>query len=60
MNEIAAVSNVVDQYNKVLTYGDVDPAVEYPKFIDALKTAGIDKIVADFQAQADEWYRQNH
>ena len=60
MNEITAVSNVVDQYNKVLTYGDVDPAVEYPKFLDALKTAGIDKIVADFQAQADEWYRRNH
>ena len=56
-NEAAAVSNVVTQYNDVLVYGDVDPAVEYPKFIAALKEAGIDKVIADYQAQADEWLK---
>ena len=59
MNEITAVSNVVEQYNDVLSYGDVDPATEYPKFIQALKDAGIDKIIEDFQAQADEWVKEN-
>jgi putative aldouronate transport system substrate-binding protein len=59
MNEITAVSNVVEQYSSVLMYGEVDPAVEYPKFLDALKTAGIDKIIADFQAQADGWVKEN-
>lgn len=59
MNEVTAVSNVVEQYNNVLTYGDVDPAVEYPKFLAALKDAGIDKIIADYQAQADEWVKAN-
>ena len=59
MNEVTAVSNVVEQYSDVLTFGDVDPAVEYPKFIAALKDAGIDKIIADYQAQADEWVKAN-
>ena len=59
MNEITAISNVVEQYSKVLMYGDVDPAVEYPKFIAALKDAGIDKVIADFQTQADEWVKAN-
>ncbi|MBQ3374972.1 MAG: ABC transporter substrate-binding protein [Erysipelotrichaceae bacterium] len=59
MNEIAAVSNVVDQYNKVLIYGDVNPDEVYPQFLAALKEAGIEKIVADYQAQADEWLRAN-
>ncbi len=59
MNEVTAVSNVVEQYNDVLTYGDVDPDVEYPKFLQALKDAGIDKILEDYQQQADEWAAAN-
>ena len=55
MNEIAAVSNVVDQYLKPLTFGDVNPDEYYPQFLDALKAAGIDTIIADYQAQANEW-----
>jgi len=53
--QVAAVSNVVDQYLKVLTFGDVDPDEFYPQFLDALKVAGIDDIIADYQAQADAW-----
>ena len=59
LNEISAVSNVVEQYSDSLLYGDVDPAVKYPEFLQALKDAGIDKIVADYQAQADEWVKVN-
>jgi len=59
MNEITAIGNVVEQYNSVLSYGDVDPEVEYPKFIAALKDAGINKLIADYQAQADEWVKVN-
>lgn len=54
-NEAAAVSNVVDQYLKPLTYGDVNPDEVYPQFLEALKAAGIDKIVADYQTQANDW-----
>ena len=58
-NEVTAVSNVIEQYSDVLAFGDVDPSVEYPKFLAALKDAGIDKIVADYQAQVDEWLKTN-
>ncbi|MBR4421502.1 MAG: ABC transporter substrate-binding protein [Erysipelotrichaceae bacterium] len=58
-NEIAAVSNVVDQYSNVLMYGDVNPDEQYPVFLQALKDAGIDKIVADYQTQADAWVKAN-
>ncbi|MCR4634437.1 MAG: ABC transporter substrate-binding protein [Erysipelotrichaceae bacterium] len=59
LNEVTAVSNVVEQYSNVLMYGDVNPDEKYPEFIAALKDAGIDRIVADFQAQADEWIKVN-
>lgn len=59
LNEIAAVSNVVDQYDNVLKYGDVDPADFYPQFLSDLKAAGIDNIIADFQTQADAWIADN-
>ena len=59
INEVTAVSNVVDTYLKTLTFGDDDPAVVYPKFLAALKEAGIDKIIADYQAQADQWIKEN-
>ena len=55
LNEFAAVTNVVEQYNTVLIYGDVDPSVEYPKFIAALKEAGIDKIIEEYNNQAKDF-----
>jgi putative aldouronate transport system substrate-binding protein len=56
--EVAAVRNVFDQYNKALETGTVDPTVELPKFLKALKSAGIDKIIAEKQRQLDEWAKQ--
>ena len=57
--QIEAVQQVVEQYSNPLQYGDVDPSVEYPKFIAALKAAGIDDIVADYQVQANAWLKGN-
>ncbi len=59
MNEVTAVSNVVEQYSNVLMYGDVNPDEKYPEFLQALKDAGMDRIIADFQTQADEWVKVN-
>lgn len=59
LNEVAAVSNVVSQYNDVLTFGDVDPDEFYDQFISELKAAGIDTIIADYQTQADAWLADN-
>lgn len=55
--QVAAVSNVYDQYFKVLTYGDVDPAEYLPKFLEELEAAGINDIITEYQAQVDEWLK---
>ena len=59
MNEATAVNVVVEKYNKVLTYGDVDPATVYPQFIQELEQAGIDNLIANYQQQVDEWLKSN-
>lgn len=53
--EVAAVSNVVTQYRLPLETGSVDPAKLLPEFIEKLKAAGLDKIIAEKQKQLDEW-----
>lgn len=53
--QVAAVSNVSSQYLNALTYGDVDPAEFLPQFLTALEGAGINDILADYQAQVDAW-----
>ncbi len=55
MNEITACQNVASKYVNALKWGVVNPEEAYPKFIDELKTAGIDAIVADAQKQYDDW-----
>ncbi len=60
MNEYAAVSNVVSQYKDVLNFGDVDPdSGVYEQFLSDLESAGINAIIADYQAQADAWLAAN-
>ncbi|URN95067.1 MAG: ABC transporter substrate-binding protein [Candidatus Pristimantibacillus lignocellulolyticus] len=57
--EYAAVSNVITEYKLPLETGSVDPAKILPQFIEKLKAAGIDKIVAEKQKQLDEWAKAN-
>lgn len=60
LNEYAAVTNVVSQYGDVLNYGDVDPdAGTYQQFLNDLEAAGINTIIADYQAQANDWLAAN-
>ncbi len=53
-NEIAAVAAVCAQYLPSLESGSADLDVYYPQFIEALKKAGIDKIIAEKQSQVDK------
>jgi putative aldouronate transport system substrate-binding protein len=53
--ELAAIENVIQQYAAGLETGTLDPETNLPKFIDALKAAGIDEIIAEKQRQLDEW-----
>lgn len=53
--EVAAVSNVINQYRMGLESGTLDPKAILPEFIAKLKASGIDKIVAEKQSQLSAW-----
>jgi putative aldouronate transport system substrate-binding protein len=53
--EIAQTTSVYKEYKDILMSGTGDPAKTLPEFLDKLKKAGADKIVAEKQKQIDEW-----
>jgi putative aldouronate transport system substrate-binding protein len=53
--EFAQVASVVEEFVPSMAVGAVDPDVYLPKLLDKLKTAGVDKIIADQQAQLDKF-----
>jgi putative aldouronate transport system substrate-binding protein len=60
-NEITAVSNVLTQYEPALESGTIDPAdssVGLDVMISALHDAGLDIVLAEYQAQLDAWLAQ--
>ncbi|MFC4778805.1 ABC transporter substrate-binding protein [Paenibacillus sp. GCM10023252] len=52
--EAAQVAAVMKEFDH-LELGVVDIDKQYPKFLDKLKKAGADKIIAEKQKQLDEW-----
>ncbi len=54
-NEVAACTNVQNQYKLGLECGVVDPETVLPEYIEALEAAGIQVIVEEKQRQLDEW-----
>ena len=54
--EIAAINAAVDEYKKVLGFGaSEDPLATLEELRTALKDAGVEKVVAEFQAQWDAY-----
>ncbi|MFN8443811.1 MAG: ABC transporter substrate-binding protein [Caldilineaceae bacterium] len=53
--ELTAIATVADGLNRALMTGYVDPEVELPNYIDALKAAGIDTVKAEVEKQYDAW-----
>lgn len=53
--EYAALTNVKNQYKIALEDGILDPDTILPKYISALKDAGIEKYTAEKQKQLDAW-----
>ena len=49
---------MIMQYYCGLDCGSVDPETTIPQFVQALKEAGIDDIIAEKQAQYDAWRAQ--
>lgn len=54
-NQLAALETVAAKYRRGLECGSLDPATELPKFIEELKNAGIDEVIAVKQEQLDAW-----
>ena len=53
--EVAAVSNVLNEYRAGLEFGVMDPETTLPEFLGALDAAGINTIIEEKQRQLDEW-----
>jgi len=53
--EIASLTNVFHEYLSGLEYGSVDIDTVLPKFQQALRDAGIEKVIAENQRQFDEF-----
>lgn len=54
-NEITAISNVRDQYQMQIENGACDIETMLPEYIQALKDAGMEKVIAEKQSQLDAW-----
>lgn len=53
--ECATIDSVISQYSSLIAYGAVDPATQLPEFLQALESAGINKVIEENQRQLDEW-----
>lgn len=57
--ELANCSAIITEVVPVLSNGSADPAELLPKFLQRLKDAGVDAIIAEKQAQIDAWKAAN-
>lgn len=55
--EMTALQNVYSEYVRALGSGVLDPDKNLPVFLDKLKKAGIDKVIAEKQKQLDEFVK---
>ena len=53
--EITAISNVRNEYRTQIEWGACDVEEMLPKYIQALKDAGIETVIAEKQRQLDDW-----
>lgn len=53
--EVTAVIAEIGKYGPALNCGTVDPETTIPKFLEALETAGMSKIIEENQKQLDAW-----
>jgi putative aldouronate transport system substrate-binding protein len=54
-NEVIACGNVLLQYAGALNSGEFDPDNILPALLNALKGAGVEKVIAEKQRQLDAW-----
>ncbi|WP_139787344.1 DUF3502 domain-containing protein [Cohnella massiliensis] len=54
----AKINGVFSEYMAPVGNGFVEYAANFPKALEKLKEAGIDKYVAEYQKQFSEWHAQ--
>lgn len=54
-SEVGALTNVIEQYQRALESGSVDPDKVLPEYLNALRAAGLDKVIQEKQRQFDEF-----
>ncbi|MDF2922485.1 MAG: hypothetical protein K0R57_1399 [Paenibacillaceae bacterium] len=57
--ELANLTTIEAEFSKALNTGAVDYNTYLPKFIEARKKAGVDKVIAERQKQLDDWLKAN-
>lgn len=53
--QVANVASVMTEMIPAISSGSIDPTTSVPKFLERLKTAGVDDIIKEKQAQYDAW-----
>ncbi|MCD7955720.1 MAG: ABC transporter substrate-binding protein [Lachnospiraceae bacterium] len=59
VNQTTEVDNVLTKYRIGIESGSMNAEETLPVFIEELKTAGIDEVIAEKQSQLDEWLSGN-
>ncbi|CDN45357.1 ABC transporter substrate-binding protein [Paenibacillus sp. P22] len=54
-SEIAACSRVDEEFAPAIIAGELDPDLVIPMYVEKLKAAGADRVIAEKQRQLDEW-----
>lgn len=57
--DLGNCETVVKKYLESIESGSVDPDAVVPEFRQALKTAGVDRLIAEVQRQVDKWWSEN-
>ncbi|MFD0673186.1 ABC transporter substrate-binding protein [Cohnella sp. GCM10027633] len=58
-NQLISIDNVKKEFEDGIKSGQMDPAKNLPKFIEKLKAAGADAVIAEAQKQVDAWRAAN-
>lgn len=59
-NELAALANAALEYDLALNTGSIDPATKLPELIQKLKDNGIDRVVAEANAQLESFLKEKN
>lgn len=54
-NQIAALTNIGEEYGPLMNTGAEDPDVLIPEWLEKARAAGLEKVKSELQSQLDEW-----